>query len=193
MKNKNIKKWVVNKRKSITDIFNSRPSSDDPAGATNMDQHFTIANRAPNHASSRPVPQKTVFLADGNPFRVDPRYSYTKTLGHGAYGVVCEATDAVYHRKVAVKKVTAVFEDLTDAKRIIREIRLLGEMKHENILTILDIDEPEHYESFADIYLVTELMDSDLHKLLRSSHALLDSQRKYFAYQMFRALKYIHR
>eukprot|EP00178_Gracilaria_changii_P000741 TRINITY_DN1097_c0_g1_i2.p1 TRINITY_DN1097_c0_g1~~TRINITY_DN1097_c0_g1_i2.p1 ORF type:complete len:466 (-),score=50.26 TRINITY_DN1097_c0_g1_i2:130-1320(-) len=139
-----------------------------------------------------PVPIKTVFFAKGNPFRVDPRYSYVRTLGHGAYGVVCAANDAVHQRRVAIKKIAAVFEDLTDAKRIIREIRLLGSLNHENILNIIDIDEPEHYESFADVYIVTELMDTDLHKLLQSSHPLVESQRKYFAYQMLRSLRYIH-
>eukprot|EP00173_Palmaria_palmata_P001907 Plantae.Rhodophyta-Palmaria_palmata.ctg21414.p1 GENE.Plantae.Rhodophyta-Palmaria_palmata.ctg21414~~Plantae.Rhodophyta-Palmaria_palmata.ctg21414.p1 ORF type:complete len:318 (-),score=68.06 Plantae.Rhodophyta-Palmaria_palmata.ctg21414:46-900(-) len=35
-------------------------------------------------------------------------------------------------------------------------------------------------------------MDTDLNKLLRSKHPLLDAQRKFFTYQLFRALKYIH-
>ena len=96
------------------------------------------------------------------------------------------------------KAVTAAIEDyvfglyLTDAKRIIREIRLLGQMNHENILAVLDMDEPADYASFNDVYIVTELMDTDLNKLLRSKHPLLEAQCKYFGYQLLRALLYIH-
>lgn len=136
---------------------------------------------------------KTVFSAKGTPFRIDNRYSYLRTLGLGAYGVVCAATDDSSGQNVAVKKVAGVFEDLTDAKRIIREIRLLSCMKHENILQIVDIDEPEDYNAFEDVYIVTELMDTDLNKLLRSKHPLLEEQRQFFSYQILRALKYIHR
>lgn len=138
------------------------------------------------------APPKTSFAVKGTTFRIDPRYSYSKLLGVGSYGVVCSGKDAVSGRRVAIKKVAAVFDDLTDAKRIIREIRLLCAMKHENILRIVDIDEPEHYGSFNDVYIYTELLDTDLHKLLRSKHVLLDSQKKYFVYQMLRACKYLH-
>eukprot|EP00737_Agarophyton_chilense_P002437 gb/GEZJ01002778.1/.p2 GENE.gb/GEZJ01002778.1/~~gb/GEZJ01002778.1/.p2 ORF type:complete len:419 (-),score=60.69 gb/GEZJ01002778.1/:6887-8143(-) len=190
MKNKNIKQWVFNKRKSINDIFgNARPNVEDDSPTT-MDTDNADLGASPQNPP--PLPTKTVFYAKGNPFRVSTRYSYLRTLGHGAYGVVCAANDAVLQRKVAIKKVAAVFEDLTDAKRIIREIRLLGYMKHDNVLRIVDIDEPELYDTFADVYIVTELMDTDLHKLLHSSHPLVESQRKYFAYQMLRALRYIH-
>jgi serine/threonine protein kinase len=137
-------------------------------------------------------PPKVTFSAKGTDFRVDPRYTFIKALGLGAYGIVCSAGDSVEQTNVAIKKVTGVFDDQTDAKRIIREIRLLCSMQHENILRITDIDEPESYATFNDVYIMTELMDTDLNKLLRSKHPLLDAQRKFFTYQIFRALKYIH-
>lgn len=162
MKRRDIKQWVVSKKKSFGDKF--RPDMD----------------------------EKTTFVAKGNPFCIDARYSFVKTLGLGAYGVVCAVQDHRRGGKVAVKKVAGVFNDLTDAKRIIREIRLLSCMKHDNILTILDIDPPTNYQHFNDVYIVTDLMDTDLNKLLRSSVQLQDSQRKFFAYQLFCALAYIH-
>lgn len=142
--------------------------------------------------SSPAPPTKTSFSSKGTTFRVDPRYGFIKALGLGAYGVVCSATDSKTNSDVAIKKVAGVFDDQTDAKRIIREVRLLSSMDHDNILTITDIDEPESYSDFNDVYLMTELMDTDLNKLLRSKHPLLDAQRKFFTYQLFRALKYIH-
>jgi mitogen-activated protein kinase 1/3 len=44
--------------------------------------------------------------------------------------------------KVAIKKIPKAFEDLVDAKRIFREIKLLNFFNHENIITLLDIQKP---------------------------------------------------
>lgn len=183
MKRRELKQWVVSKKKSFSEIFiNGRPSEEGMEIDTPAEIDY-----------EHPLPPKTIFMAKGNPFQVDSRYSYVKTLGVGAYGVVCAAEDSVLKEKVAVKKVAGVFNDLTDAKRIIRETRLLCSMNHENILRITDIDEPESYNQFNDVYIITELMDTDMNKLLRSSHPLMDAQRKYFTYQLLRAFKYIHR
>lgn len=54
------------------------------------------------------------------------KYEYIKQIGHGAYGVVCSALDHKLKAKVAIKKVPKAFEDLIDAKRIVREIKLLS-------------------------------------------------------------------
>lgn len=57
---------------------------------------------------------------------VEDKYEYIKQIGHGAYGVVCSAYDHKSKTKVAIKKVPKAFEDLIDAKRIVREIKLLS-------------------------------------------------------------------
>ena len=68
------------------------------------------------------------------------RYSNLKAVGSGSYGIVCSADDAFSGNKVAIKKIGKVFEDLVDAKRILRELKLLTHLdSHENIVGILDI------------------------------------------------------
>ncbi len=196
-----VKLWVVKRTKSgsaresaeggdrqsnVEKTQSGKGGSHGGKGTRAMDRMDMSAEEGP------PALQKTQFVAKGTQFRVDPRYSLKRALGTGAYGVVCSASDKQRGGQVAIKKVQAVFDDQTDAKRIIREIRLLSSMNHDNILRITDIDEPESYSSFNDVYIMTELMDTDLNKLLRSKHPLLDAQRKFFTYQMFRALKYIH-
>lgn len=47
-------------------------------------------------------------------------------MGGGAYGVVCAALNRDTGQKVAIKKIPNAFEDLIDAKRILREIKLLS-------------------------------------------------------------------
>jgi serine/threonine protein kinase len=67
-----------------------------------------------------------LFFCIGTTFVVDDKFEYIKQIGHGAYGVVCSAYDHKSKTKVAIKKVPKAFEDLIDAKRIVREIKLLS-------------------------------------------------------------------
>ena len=79
------------------------------------------------------------FNVHGSTFHVDKKYKLIKPIGHGAYGVVVSAKDEEGKRKVAIKKVSNAFEDLVDAKRILREIKLLRHFNHENIIRIVDV------------------------------------------------------
>jgi mitogen-activated protein kinase 1/3 len=53
------------------------------------------------------------------------KYEPIKVLGSGSYGQVIEAINKSTKKKVAIKRVTCLFEDLIDTKRILREITLL--------------------------------------------------------------------
>lgn len=66
-------------------------------------------------------------------FQVDAKYELIKPIGHGAYGVVISALNTETGQKVAIKKITRAFDDLVDAKRILREITLLRKFDHENV------------------------------------------------------------
>jgi serine/threonine protein kinase len=54
-------------------------------------------------------------------------------LGQGAYGVVIAAKDVETGDNVAIKKIPNAFANLTDTKRLLREIRLLRHFQHENV------------------------------------------------------------
>mmetsp|Transcript_9243 Transcript_9243/g.6592 ORF Transcript_9243/g.6592 Transcript_9243/m.6592 type:complete len:89 (+) Transcript_9243:148-414(+) len=82
---------------------------------------------------------KVQFNCAGTTFIVDDKFEYIKQIGHGAYGVVCSAFDRTKDTKVAIKKVGKAFEDLIDAKRIVREIKLLKFFDHENIIALIDV------------------------------------------------------
>ncbi|GMI77170.1 hypothetical protein like AT1G07880 [Hibiscus trionum] len=84
------------------------------------------------------------------------------------------------------------FDNRIDAKRTLREIKLLRHMDHDNIIKIKDIIPPPEKEKFNDVYIAYELMDTDLHQIIRSSQALTDDHCQYFLYQLLRGLKYIH-
>ena len=49
-----------------------------------------------------------------------------------------------------------------ETKRLLREIKILKELKHENVVSVKDILNPAPFKDFEEIYIITELMDSDL-------------------------------
>lgn len=71
--------------------------------------------------------------------------------------------------QVAIKKIPSAFDDVVDAKRIVREVRLLRRLDHMNIIKIVDILPPPSLADFNDVYIVSELMDTDLHRVIYSS------------------------
>ncbi len=89
-------------------------------------------------------------------------------MGGGAYGVVCSCLNTAKNEKVAIKKIPNAFEDLIDAKRIYREILLLKFFKHPNIIKLLDIIKPANPKKYDDIYIITDLMETDLHRVIYS-------------------------
>lgn len=132
------------------------------------------------------------FAVCGTVFEVDAKYAPIKPIGKGAYGVVCSAREVETNRKVAIKKIVNAFENVVDAKRTLREIKLLRHLRHENVIEIIDCVKPEGRNEFEDVYLMYDLMDTDLYQIIRSSQSLTDEHCQYFVYQILRGLKYIH-
>lgn len=52
--------------------------------------------------------------------------------------------------------------------RTLREIKLLRWFNHENIISILDIVKPATYDGFTEVYLIQELMETDMHRVIRT-------------------------
>ncbi|KAL6515588.1 Mitogen-activated protein kinase mmk1 [Orobanche hederae] len=129
----------------------------------------------------------------GNIFEVTSKYkSPIMPIGKGAYGIVCSALNSETNEHVALKKIANAFDNKIDAKRTLREIKLLRHMDHENVVAIRDIIPPPQREAFNDVYIAYELMDTDLHQIIRSNQALSEEHCQYFLYQILRGLKYIH-
>ena len=91
-----------------------------------------------------------------------------------------------------MKKVVNAFEDLIDAKRIVREIKLLRFFNHDNIVTSLYIPKPEARTGYNDIYIITDLIKTDLHRVIYSRQELTDEHIQYFIYQILRGVFYMH-
>ncbi|VDN54906.1 unnamed protein product [Dracunculus medinensis] len=115
-----------------------------------------------------------------------------RPIGYGAFGVVWAVTDPRNGKRVALKKMPNVFQNLASCKRVFREIRMLSSFKHDNVLGLIDILQPTNPHFFQELYVLTELMQSDLHKIIVSPQTLTTDHVKVFVYQILRGLKYLH-
>lgn len=127
---------------------------------------------------------------DGRAWVVPSHLKYVKKLGSGAYGTVASFRDRS-GSDVAIKKVAHAFKDLLDGKRIVREVRLMSQFNHENVVSILTMYHPQETD-FDDFYIVTDAMDADLHRIIKSKQSLTEPHCQWFTYQALRGLKYLH-
>ncbi|KAJ9075278.1 MAPK protein hog1 [Entomophthora muscae] len=123
----------------------------------------------------------------GTIFEVTSRYSDLQPIGMGAFGLVCSAKDLISGTSVAIKKIMKPFGTAVLAKRTYRELKLLKHLRHDNIINLSDI----FISPDEDIYFITELLGTDLHRLL-ASRTLEKQFVQYFLYQVLRGLKYVH-
>ncbi|KAG6580079.1 CMGC/MAPK protein kinase [Phytophthora cinnamomi] len=93
---------------------------------------------------------------------------------------------------LAIKNIPNAFNDLIDAKRILREIRLMRHLNHPNLVNLLDLLRPPTLQEFNDVYIVTDLMETDLHRVIHSNQSISDDHVQYFLYQMLVAINYVH-
>ncbi|KAH9035655.1 mitogen-activated protein kinase HOG1 [Lactarius pseudohatsudake] len=123
----------------------------------------------------------------GTSFEVTTRYVDLQPVGMGAFGLVCSAKDQLTGASVAIKKIMKPFSTPVLSKRTYRELKLLKHIQHENIISLSDV----FISPLEDIYFVTELLGTDLHRLL-TSRPLEKQFIQYFLYQILRGLKYVH-
>ncbi|OKL63970.1 Mitogen-activated protein kinase hog1 [Talaromyces atroroseus] len=142
----------------------------------------------------------------GTTFEITSRYTDLQPVGMGAFGLVCSARDQLTGQPVAVKKIMKPFSTPVLSKRTYRELKLLKHLRHENVSGAPPfLRRPEDIDSLSqvislsdifispleDIYFVTELLGTDLHRLL-TSRPLEKQFIQYFLYQILRGLKYVH-
>ena len=110
----------------------------------------------------------------------------------GAYGVVCAAHDEVAGEAVAIKKISNAFEHATYTKRTLREIRLLRLLQHDNVIRLRTLLPPVKSDGFKDLYIISDLMETDLSSVIKSPQPLSDDHVQFFIYQVLRGVKFLH-
>ncbi|KAL1249137.1 hypothetical protein QQF64_020142 [Cirrhinus molitorella] len=118
--------------------------------------------------------------------RVMYKYETLGSLGSGSYGTVLKCRHRDTGRTVAVKKL--VEEDETVRKIVQREIRLLKQLRHENLVNLLEV-----WKRKRRWYLVFEFVDRTVLDELEHFPSGLDPHRlRKYLYQILRAVCFCH-
>merc|ERR1712244_28017 len=93
----------------------------------------------------------------------------------------------------AIKKMRRIFHIETDAKRLLRELRILRTLRnHDLIVTMHDIVPPADPKKFTELDLIFEFCDADLSKIFRTNQFFTKLHVQYMLYQILLAVKHIH-
>lgn len=93
---------------------------------------------------------------------------------------------------VAIKKIEKAFEHKVFTLRTLRELKIMRLLNHENVLSIKSILQPKSLQDFNELYVVSDLMETDLAQIIKSNQVLSDEHIQFFLYQILRGLKYVH-
>lgn len=158
-----------------------------------MNCTLTDNTRAINVASNLGAPQQRTIFAKER-ISIPGYYEIIQFLGKGAYGTVCSVKfkGRSPAARIAVKKISNIFNKEILLKRAIRELKFMNFFKgHKNIVNLIDL-EIVTSSPYDGLYCYQELIDYDLAKVIHSSVQLSEFHIKYFLYQILCGLKYIH-
>jgi serine/threonine protein kinase len=116
------------------------------------------------------------------------RYQKLEKIGEGTYGVVYKAKDKISQDIIALKKIRLEQEDEGVPSTAIREISLLKEIQHPNVVRLRDIVSGDQ-----KLYLIFEYSDQDLKKYMDVAGVpLAPALVKSNLYQIINGLAYCH-
>ena len=121
--------------------------------------------------------QKKVWKVLGSRFEIPNQYQIIDPVGSGAYGVVVAAKDTSEESEnnlVAIKKIEKAFEHKVFTLRTLRELKIMRLLNHENVLSIKCILQPNSLQEFNELYVVSDLMETDLAQIIKSHQVLSD-------------------
>ncbi|OAO18066.1 mitogen-activated protein kinase [Blastocystis sp. ATCC 50177/Nand II] len=128
------------------------------------------------------------------PAQITAKYTIKKELGKGAYGVVYLAENKETKEQVALKRIINVFRTKTDAKRTLREISILRQCHHPNIVALKELPVPKDQHTYRSLWVVQEYGGADLSKVVNSSDRGADWDErsvKHILYQLLCGLLYL--
>ena len=115
-----------------------------------------------------------------------------KRLGVGSYSVVFEVYCSKTGRAQALKVLDSLFDDSEDARRLLRELRAVTQLRHPNIVKFLGIVAPTNPIAYRSCALLFEKYETTLSDVLNGHQVLIAQHVQYFMFQLMHALMFIH-
>ena len=115
-------------------------------------------------------------------------YENLGTIGEGTYGVVIKARHKETGQIVAIKKFKESEDDEQVRKTSLREVRVLKQLRHDNIINLLEV-----FRRKGKLYLVFEYVEKTILELLeKHPYGLDDVDVRRYTYQLLRGVEYCH-
>jgi len=117
------------------------------------------------------------------------KYQKLEKIGEGTYGLVYKAKNKKTGELVALKKIRLESEDEGTPSTAVREISILKQLQHPNIVQLHDVIHTE-----TSLTLVFEYLDQDLKNYLDAcgDKGIDDYTIKSFLYQLLQGIAYCH-
>ncbi|CAJ1085727.1 LOW QUALITY PROTEIN: serine/threonine-protein kinase MAK-like [Xyrichtys novacula] len=116
------------------------------------------------------------------------RYESLGLVGEGSYGTVLKCRHKDSGRLVAIKKFMDSDDDKTVKKIALREIKLLRQLRHDNLVNLLEV-----WKRRRRWYLVFEFVERTLLDDLEQNQSGLDlNTSRQYLYQILRAVAFCH-
>ncbi|NWT94428.1 CDKL2 protein, partial [Urocynchramus pylzowi] len=116
------------------------------------------------------------------------KYQVLGLVGEGSYGVVTKCRNRESGQIVAVKKFLESDDDAAVRKIALREVKLLKQLRHENLVNLLDVCKRK-----KRWYLVFEFVDHTVLDDLEASPSGLDYDRvRKYLFQIMRGIAFCH-
>ncbi|KAI9007356.1 kinase-like domain-containing protein [Gaertneriomyces semiglobifer] len=119
-------------------------------------------------------------------------YEKIGPIGEGTYGVVMKCRHKETGQIVAIKKFKESEDDLQIRKTALREVRMLKQLKNDNIVNLIEV-----FRRKGKLYLVFEHLDHTiLEELDKHPHGLSDNREtgtvRKCMWQLLKAMDYLH-
>ncbi|CBJ29861.1 Dihydrolipoamide S-acetyltransferase [Ectocarpus siliculosus] len=127
---------------------------------------------------------------EGVKLEVEDRYRVLGALGHGSFGIAVAASEHPTGRKLAIKRIRPLPDSRSRARHILREITTMKLLRHyPNIINLGDL---RVSTTSGTLYIVIELMECDLQRILASGQVLTVEHVKVILKQLLLGVQAMH-
>ena len=122
-------------------------------------------------------------------------YVLGRTIGQGTFGKVKLGTHILTNEKVAIKILEKdKISDAADVERVAREIHILKQIRHPNIIQLYEVSPSQIIETSRQLYLIMEFATGgELFDYIVAHNRVKEKEACKFYHQLLSGVEYLHK